>query len=636
MALVTSEEALTELVGAYSNFSEFVFDVETTGEHRGDALRNDVVWLSMAGPGRADVIPMGHPVGELITPEEKVKEPWWDEENPTKTGKPRKKWRTVLKPATFTPAPPQLDRAVVFDALKPLFLSDRRKIGQNVKFDVKSVAKYLGELPHGPYGDTMIGEFLLNESKTHRRDLGALSSRYLDYDFEDKGIGARVEAHGFSVVSKYSYLDAKNTWLVWKAILPRLKAEGLMGVLDLEMDVLEAVCDMEMTGAFIDMGRVKDLLVKVDDQCDRAMVRIYKEVGHEINLNSPKQKAALLFKPKSEGGRGHAPHEFTKTGQPSTAADALAPLAKKDKLIEDMLYFSEWDKIRGTYLRSWIEKNVNGRVYSEFNQARAETGRFTSREPNLQNVPRRGDKSDLIRSLFVAPPGKRLVVADYSQIELRVMAHYTRDKTLTAAFIEGRDPHGETASLLFGIPLEDIEDWMRDVAKTINFGIAYGAGSNKVAATANISKRRADAILEQHRRVYPAIYRWKDDVVKQCRRRKPPHVTTLMGRKRRLPHIMSRDNDTRASAERQAVNTVVQGSSADIMKLAIVRLHQTLPPDMDLVLTVHDELMVETPEDRADDAVAIMEDAMVGPGIGDMLDVPLTTDVHVVTDWSAK
>jgi DNA polymerase I-like protein with 3'-5' exonuclease and polymerase domains len=263
------------------------------------------------------------------------------------------------------------------------------------------------------------------------------------------------------------------------------------------------------------------------------------------------------------------------------------------------------------------------------------TGRFASREPNLQNIPRPDtDLGKQIRGLFVAPPGCKLVVADYGQIEMVVLAHFAGKGRLFQGFWDGVDPHTATAAAVFNVPVEKVTKAQRQVAKGINFAVVYGAGPDTVAAQAGITTKEAKRFLEIHQQMFPEIYRFKNEVLEVCRSRRPPHVKTLLGRYRRLPVIWSQDRGVRGEAERQAVNSLIQGSAADLIKLAMVREHAMLPPDMKLILSVHDELVTIAPEERADECVEIVREAMLGEGIQKLVKVPLTSDIKVVDRWA--
>jgi DNA polymerase-1 len=287
----------------------------------------------------------------------------------------------------------------------------------------------------------------------------------------------------------------------------------------------------------------------------------------------------------------------------------------------------------------------DGRIHADFVQYGTVTGRFSCREPNLQNIPRPDTElGKKIRGLFVAPPGYKLVVADYGQIELVVLAHFIGRGDLYKGFHNGVDPHSATAAALMGV---DPQEFMRrvkegdrtcidfrQVAKGINFAVVYGAGPDKVASMAGITVKEAKRFMEMHQKMFPEIYRFKEEVIRVCRSRRPPHIRTLLGRKRRLPLILSQNNGLRMGAERQAVNSLIQGSAADLIKLAMIRLNAALPDEMRLILSVHDELVTLCPEDRAEECAGLVREAMLGEGIQKLLRVPLSSDVKIVDRWS--
>lgn len=615
--IVTTSGQLQELVEAYSGFDEFAFDVETNSL---DPHTNRVYWISLAGPGRGDTIPLGHPLGDLVTPAYKEREPWWDAENPTKTGKPRKKWRTVHHPPVFSDPPEQLWPEEVFTALRPLFFSERRKIGHNVKFDLGSVKKYFGEHVPPPYGDTLIACHLLDESLP--KSLEQVIKR--EFQFEYEQMGKFILESSFRDIARYSFLDSKFDWLLWKRLVPRLKKERLWGVFRLEMDILQVLLYMEAEGVLVDEHAMSDLDTELQDKIEVLEKKLYKSAGEVWDLNSAQQKGWFIYEV-----RGHEPEFFTKKKQePSTKAEHLERFGK-DKAVADLLEYAKLTKLHSTYVSGLIPLLKNGKLHADFKQVGTKTGRFSCAQPNLQNIPRRGENGQLIRSMFIAPPGYVMVIADYSQIELRVLAHYCKDPTLIRVFERDEDPHTATAQAV--LALKKVDDDQRDVGKTLNFAIVYGAGAGKVAATAKVSLTKAKKYLRTHQDQFPRIYEWKDEIVREARRKKPPYVTTILGRKRRLPYILSRDDDLRSGAERQAANTKVQGSAGDIIKIAMVRLHEMLGPEMQQILTVHDEIATLVREEDAEECATIVQKAMEGV---DLLTVPLRADAKIVERWS--
>jgi DNA polymerase-1 len=393
---------------------------------------------------------------------------------------------------------------------------------------------------------------------------------------------------------------------------------------------------------------------------------IYKAAGQRFNLNAPAQKAAVLYTPKSEGGQGLKPAKLTKGGYKkreagqtltfadySTDADSLEA-HPNNPVVKAMAEYAEVAKLLGYPLAYMgVEGDpdkpcriFDGRIHADLVQYGTVTGRFSCREPNLQNIPRPDTElGKRIRGLFVAPPGWKLIVADWGQIELVVLAHFIGKGALYRGFHEGIDPHSATAAALLGedpkkflerlLAGDEDAKAMRQVAKGINFAVVYGAGPDKVASMAGISVKEAKRFMEIHQRMFPEIYKFKDEVIRVCRSRRPPHIRTILGRKRRLPLILSSNNGVRMGAERQAVNSLIQGSATgDLIKLAIIRLNNLLTGDMRLILTVHDEIVCMAPEDQAEECAEMVKEAMLGEGIQKLLRVPLSSDVKIVDRWS--
>lgn len=632
--VVTSSEQLEEVAEVYAGVDAFAFDVETVGEYRGDPRRNKVMWLSLATYGRADVIPTGHPHGELVRLEHVLTPAGEDAkaqgllDKYAEEGKPIPKKYLSKSDAkahrVWTPAPEQLTRGQVFGALKRVFLGDALKVGHNVKFDLCSVDRYLGGVPPGPYFDTLVAQFLLDHRLRGRLGLGDTVTREFGYTY-DKSTGKAVEEHAFSEVAHYSYLDAKYTWLSFLVLERRLETEKLAKLMDLEMDVLAALCTMEQRGTLLDVEQLRALHEDLEKRIDGARGRCYVAAGKDFNLNSVPQKQHLLFGPKEEGGQGLKPRKLTDKQKPSTEASALEPYRKRNKLIAALLDYADLNKLQSTYVTPYLDpKNlVDGRVHTDFVQTGAETGRFSSRRPNMQNIPRPGTElGTKIRGLFIAPPGHRLVVADYSQVEPRIIASFSGDKVMMGTYLDGGDVYQAVADVL-GVT--------RQTGKTLVLSMAYGVGPDTIAERVGISVKEAKELLNTQEAKFRAVGRYKDVVVRECRSRKPPQVKTLLGRRRFIPAIFSNDFSARGHAERQAFNTVIQGSAADIAKLAMVRAHRLLPESCPMILTVHDELVVEAPDDEAQAAVDALHEAMEIPGL---LRVPLVADVKIVDRWS--
>jgi DNA polymerase I-like protein with 3'-5' exonuclease and polymerase domains len=547
----------------------------------------------------------------------------------------QKTWRAV-----FTDPPPQLAPAEVFSALKPLLFGDALKVGHNLKFDLESVTKYLGEVPAPPYACTYVASFLADNRNRHALGLAACLKREFNYEME-KGVGKEVEAYDFRTVANYALLDAHWTWKLWRKLEGRISESNLEKVFRMEMDVLEVLCSMELTGAVIDTDSLYLLRETLEEGVEAAKGRIYKAAGRAFNINSNADKTALLFSPKKEGGLGLRARKMTPGGAPSVAADALEALRGSHEVVDGLLEYSEINKLLSTYVIPYlggdVTRSVNGKekvvakaslltdgvIHADFDQCGAETGRFSSRRPNLQNVPApHTEHGRSIRNLFAAPEGHRLVVADYSQIEPRVIASLSGDPVMTSNYLDGGDIY-TTVGDVMGVD--------RKAGKVLVLSMAYGVGPEKIASQIGCTPAEARELLEDFTRQFRSVAQYKRSVISKARKRRPvPFVTTLFGRRRYLPNLNSDEKGFRAQAERQTFNTAIQGSAADIIKLAMIRTHQMLPEDSSLVLTVHDELVVMTPERSAQDAANIVREAMEGINV---LNVPLLADVKIVNKW---
>lgn len=653
MNIITTKEQLKELVDYYLAQEAFAFDVETVGDRRGVPVVNQVLWLSLATYGRGDVIPMGHPHGEFVS------------ESFPLTGQGEKRVLAGLQAResdysrdkrkatrTFEPAPEQLSPAEVFAELKPLFFSDKLKIGHNLVFDLCSVAKYFNKtIPVGPYFDTMVGSFIYDNRNKNKCGLDDCLERELGYKME-KGVGAQVEVHAFSVVAKYAYLDAKYTFMLWKVVRDKIKESGVENIMKLEMDVLEVLCHMKLHGAPIDTDALSELHTKLEADIEAARAQIYKQAGRVFNINSNQEKQYLLYSKKSEGGRGLKPKILTNKGAEkemqgkdldymdySVSAEALEPYRDKDPMVHALLEYADLNKLLSTYVipylggdvvrtvggKSKVEYKesllVSGRIHADFVQHGAETGRFSSRNPNLQNIPNpsASENGKAIRNLFYAPEGYKLVVADYSQIEPRIIASMSKDKTMMKNYLEGQDIY-TTVGNVMGVN--------RQAGKVLVLSMAYGVGPDKIARSIGCSVTEARNLLGDFASKFGAVNSYRLKVVGATKQKK--YVTTIMGRKRYIPDIVSKDFIKRGSAERQAFNTRIQGSAADIMKLAMIRAHRLIPKESSILLTVHDELVTLTPASLAEETAAAIREAMEGI---QLLDVPLLADITTVQRW---
>jgi DNA polymerase I-like protein with 3'-5' exonuclease and polymerase domains len=668
MNIITTLEQLQEFVEFYSKVDAFAWDTETIGEMRLYPVVNDVCWISFATEGRTDVIPMGHPNGELdgydkpLLIEGQRRLAAGKEINDSHYSKDQRKWV-----AKFSEAPSQLTPRQVFDAIEPLMFGDKLKIAHNAKFDLKSVAKYYkGRVPSKPYFDTLTASFVIN-SLNGKTGLGLKDcvKRELGIDMA-KGIGENVALHAFSDVANYSGIDAELTWKLYKALAPKMQG-NLRKVWRLEMDVLSALCDMELTGAYIDTEMLDNLAETIAVDKENAKAKAFKAAGEAFAINSVAEKQRLLFTPIDGKKPRITPRvkinnninkavltekgvEAARAGVEllpshySTGAEALEFYRGQDDLVDALLEYADLNKLLTTYVtpykggtieretngkKTLIEKKsllINGRIHTNFKAHGAETGRFSSSEPNLQNIPSSGEYGKLIRNLFVAPPGHKLIVADYSQIEPRVIASLSQDPILVKNYLTGGDIY-TTIGDTMGVD--------RKAGKVLVLAISYGVGPDKIAQSIGCTVKDAKELLARFEKQFSSIEKYKAKVVRQAKQSGTlPFVETLFGRRRYIPGLLSQDRGELARAERQAFNTVIQGSAADIMKLAIVRAHSCFldENDINVILTVHDELVTITPEDKAEETAEVIRKSMEGIQLKEIT-VPLKAEVYIVDKW---
>jgi len=615
----------------------FVFDVETRGEDPLDVKRNDVFWITIGSAAGIFTVPLGHSVGEMKTEAWKQKEPWYDYANLTKAGNPRKKWRMVHYPAVFTDPPHQIRRDQALPILEPLLFSDALKVGWNLKFDVKSIAKYYGEriLP-GPFWDGEVAEHILNENLVTKRLVDVVQRAY-KFQIEPVAAGGNIDEQPFSAVAKYNFRGATFNWIRFKHQEQAIFQRGFSEIMRLDMDLLEALAHAEHAGARINIALMDELREDLDHRMKEVKALIWREAEEEINLNSNDQVAWFVYE-----HRGHKIPGWTSGGKqgtpkPKTDEAALKPLAKKDQYIGRILEHAELSKMYGTYVEG-IHKRLNDEhVHPNHRIAKAVTGRLSCSDPNLQNIPApRNDLGRKIRGMFVPPEGSRLFVADYAQIEPRTLAHFCQDPELLRIFRAGEDVYTGMGAQVYGKPQSEVERAERDAMKVLVLSLMYGVGIGNIASQLGVTMKRAKRLRNDFFKSFPTAYRWMQQTIREARFHDSPHTTTLMGRKRRLPDLRSQDEADRARAERQAINHRIQGTAGEIMKTAFVRLHRALPANegMYVILTVHDEVVGVTPSDRVDEAVSLVSEAMTGPGIQEMLDVPIEAEVKIVDDWS--
>jgi DNA polymerase I-like protein with 3'-5' exonuclease and polymerase domains len=577
MALITEAGQLEDMVAHYLGQPEFAFDVETIGDDRKDAHSASVAWISLATEGRSDVIPMEHPHGELLS----------TRKTPLLSGKRKldagKSYEDLLESDLskrsldhdWGPRPKQLDRSVVFTALRPLFSSEALKIGHNIRYDLHCVSRYLGWYPEGPYYDTLIASWLLDVTRRGRLGLGDCVQRELGRELV-KGVGRDISQHSFSEVAKYSLLDAEATWDVKKALDPQYAkaSTNTRMLLDLEMSVLHPVLEMESTGIRIDRARLQEIDDELRADIDGLQGLAYSLAGKRFNIRSNGDKQKILFLPKKEGGLGLAPLKTTESAKDKRDEDLgvndysvdneTLEHHRKSPLVRALIAHSSKAKLHGTYVLPYlgglpvrdegekvkiVESRLRkGRIHGQFLQFGTESGRFSSKEPNLQNIPSRSTDGKKLREIFVADPGHVLVVADWSQIEPRIIASLSGDKTMISTYNDGGDVYMAVA---------DRMDVTRATGKELVLSIAYGIGAPTISSRIGCTVAEAEDLMDFFTQRFSAIPRHKDEVLALARMNR--YSETIFGRRRPLPRIHGGDNYTRAAAERQAYNHVIQG-----------------------------------------------------------------------------
>lgn len=630
----------------------FGFDVETTGADRGVPARNTVTWLGLATHGgRTLTIPMGHPIGTRVTGY--AREP-----------RQHKNGVRNYKVPVYEPPPPQLARGEVFDILRPLFTSPQiTKVAHGATFDLASIAKYYGgQVIPGPHACTLTMRWILDENR-RRYGLKYVTRDVYGYFYDDEDVGKKAESYPFAQVSHYLHCDAKYCWLEYLRLRPEITAQGFEDLYELEMRLLGVLSRMRITGVPVDVPRLEAMRADLTGRAEDLEGKIFAAAGQKFNVNSPVQKQGVLFRAGRHGGQGLRPWKLTAGGRKradagerpdhtfySTDAEALEQF-RDNPVVRALLEFQETSKILHTYVLGYLGdpsakdrpcRVYDSRIFPDFVAYGTSTGRFSARDPNLQNIPRAGTElGTLIRGAFRAEPGHRLIVADYNQIELAVLAHFLGHGKLYDGFHEGIDPHRVTAASVLGIPPAEVTREQRQkYGKSLNFAVTYGAGIRKVASMAGVTPAEARAILARHDAEFPEIRRYRAKLLARARahsvRRtgQPPHVETLLGRKRRVPAVNSRDDGVRKYSERQLFNSQIQGSSADLTKLAMVRFGGLRENYMELLLTVHDELVVSAPAEYAERTAEVLVEAMTGEEIQRLVRVPLTADVGIAERWS--
>jgi DNA polymerase-1 len=591
-ALITTESQLQDLCRQLAQAPLLVVDTETTSL---DPLVAELVGISLCTAAEeAYYLPIGHrdQAGNLVAD--------------------------------------QLDLALVQKHLAPLFSDPRLpKLGHNLKFDLPILESHNLALA-GPLWDTMIASYLLDPSRRSQKlddlcleMLGKRLTGFAEVTAGDK----RPDSFAYvapKAAKDYSCEDVIGAFLLWQQFRPQLEQLGLWGLFsDLEMALVPILVQMERAGITVDQGQLHHLSEDFSLQLAELEKTIYAMAGEEFNINSTRQLGEILF-----AKLGLPQGRKTKTGY-STDVKVLESLARQHDLPAAIMAHRNLSKLKNTYVDKLPEliHPKTGRVHTSFNQAVTATGRLSSSNPNLQNIPIRTPEGQKIRAAFVAAPGQLFLSADYSQIDLRVMAHYAKDPALLAAFRAGQDVHSQTAAEIFRVNPALISPEMRRVAKTINFGIIYGISAFGLAAQLNLSRKEAATFIERYFAHYAGVKRFMEEIVEKARQ--DGFVTTLLNRRRLLPDINSSNKASREFAERTAINTPIQGTAADIIKLATIAATRRLSEEgltAKLLLQIHDELVFEVPLQEIEATGKVVKEAMEGVM---QLDVPLVVNTVV-------
>lgn len=532
-------------------------------------------------------------------------------------------------------APTQLSEETVLGSLKPLLEDpDKNKLGQNLKYDMHVLQNHGIQL-QGISNDTLLESFVLDSTKRH--DMDSMASRFLNHEtihFEDIA-GKGVKQITFNQIDlekagPYAAEDADITLRLHQNISSQLSSEpGLLKVYqDIELPLMPIIQHIERNGVKVDA----DMLSTQSQQLAERMFEIeqaaYKEAGEEFNLGSPKQIQAIFFEKLELPVIRKTPK-----GQPSTAEDVLQELAENYALPKLILEHRGMSKLKSTYTDKLPQQidATTGRVHTSYHQTGAATGRMSSSNPNLQNIPVRSEEGRRIRQAFVADEGNCILAADYSQIELRIMAHLSADKSLLTAFREGKDIHRATAAEVFGVELDEVETEQRRAAKAINFGLIYGMSAFGLAKQLGVTRYQAQDYIDLYFERYPGVKLYMDTTREQAH--ETGYVETLFGRRLYLPEINSRNGQRRQYAERTAINAPMQGTAADIIKRAMINVFNSLQTSglsAKMIMQVHDELVFEVAENQVDALSKLLHEEMESAAD---LNVPLLVEIGVGINW---
>lgn len=537
----------------------------------------------------------------------------------------------------YLDAPQQIDKTSALEKLRPILESDTpQKVGQNLKYDMSILAN-VGITLKGVRFDTMLESYVFN-SIASRHDMDGLALKYLGHkniSFEEvAGKGAKQLTFNqvdLDIAGPYAAEDADITLRLHQHLWPRLEKEPkLASVFDeLELPLIQVLSDVERQGVLIDSMLLSqqsgELAKKLDDLENKA----YEIAEEKFNLASPKQLQTLFFEKL-----GYPIKKKTPKGAPSTAEDVLVELALDYPLPKVILEHRSLAKLKSTYTDKLplMVNAITGRVHTSYHQANAATGRLSSSEPNLQNIPIRTEEGRRIRQAFIAPAGRKILAADYSQIELRIMAHLSQDEGLLTAFAEGKDIHKATAAEVFGVHFEEVTTEQRRRAKAVNFGLIYGMSAFGLAKQLDIPRNEAQTYIDTYFARYPGVLKYMEET--RAIAAELGYVSTLFGRRLYLPEINDRNAMRRQAAERAAINAPMQGTAADIIKKAMIAIHQWINQEtqgeITLIMQVHDELVFEVDEAQAETLKTKVCDLMAQAA---SLDVTLLAEAGIGDNW---
>ena len=530
----------------------------------------------------------------------------------------------------------QLEEHFVLEALKPFLESDEiPKIGHNLKYD-RHILQNLGIDLKGKLLDTMLFSYVNNSTIT-RHNLDAVSKRYLNINptsYEDvAGKGAKqipFSEVSIEVASEYASEDADISLKLYEHIEPLVQKETKLAKLysEIEGPLIYTLGDIERNGVLIDSEKLNEQSKELEAKILKLEQKVQKSAGEDFNLGSPKQLQEILYEKL-----GLPVIKKTPKGQPSTAESVLQELSMDFPIVQDILSYRAISKLKSTYTDK-LPKMVNsntGRVHTSYHQAVTATGRLSSSDPNLQNIPIRSEEGRRIREAFIAPDGYKILAADYSQIELRIMAHLSRDQGLMDAFAKGQDIHQATAAEIFSTNIDEVTANQRRSAKAINFGLIYGMSAFGLSKQLQITRAEAQNYIEQYFDRYPQVKHYMDETKQSAK--KMGYVETVFGRRLYLADIESSNYQRRQYAERSAINAPMQGTAADLIKMAMILLHQKIREESfeaKIIMQVHDELVIEVNENQSDELSEITTSVMSEIS---KLDVDLKVDADIGNNW---